>query len=167
MSLLLLGLDSLIVCLAIGALVEGRSRLKLAALFGLADGVAFLIGAGLGWGMLSKAASDVVEIATLILVGLYLLVVAASSARIARWPIWLLPFALIADNLTYGLAGEHTGSVVGEATAQAVSSGLLAFVGLLVAVGVPRVLPVARNVAATRVAGAGLVVAAGGLFLVG
>jgi hypothetical protein len=167
MSLLLLGLDSLIVCLAIGALVEGRSRLKLAALFGLADGVAFLIGAGLGWGMLSKAASDVVELATIILVGLYLLVVAASSTRIARWPIWLLPFALIADNLTYGLAGEHTGSVVGEATAQAVSSGLLAFVGLLVAVWLPRALPAARNVAATRVAGAGLMVAAGGLFLVG
>jgi hypothetical protein len=167
MSLLLLGLDSLIVCLAIGALVEGRSRLKLAALFALADGVAFLIGAGLGWGLFSGAASVVVEIGTLVLVGLYLLVVAASSKQMARWPIWLLPFALIVDNLTYGLAAEHTGSVVGEATAQAVSSGLLAFVGLLVAVWLPRVLPAARDIAATRLAGAGLLVAAGGLFLVG
>jgi hypothetical protein len=167
MSLLLLGLDSLIVCLAIGALVDGRSRLKLAALFGLADGVAFLVGAGLGWGLLSKAASDVVEMGMLVLVGLYLLVVAANSTRIARWPVWLLPIVLIVDNLTYGLAGEHTGSVLGAATAQALSSGLLAFVGLLVAVWLPRVLPVARNVAAARVAGAGLLVAAGGLFLVG
>ena len=36
MSLLLLGLDSLIVCLAVGVLVDGRSRLKLAALFAFA-----------------------------------------------------------------------------------------------------------------------------------
>jgi hypothetical protein len=53
MGFLLLGIDSLIACIAIGALVEKRSRLWLAGLFGLADGVAFLIGAGLGWGLLS------------------------------------------------------------------------------------------------------------------
>ena len=41
--------------------------------------------------------------------------------------------ALIADNLTYGLAGEHSGSLFGAATTQALSSSLLALVGLLVA----------------------------------
>ncbi len=167
MSLLLLGLDSLIVCLAVGALVEARSRLKLAALFAVADGVAFLIGAGLGWGLFSATASEAVEMGALVAIGLYLLVIAAGSSHLASWPLWVLPFALTVDNLTYGLAGEHTGAVLGEATAQAVSSGLLAFVGLLVAVWIPRVIPAARRVAATRVAGAGLLVAAGALFLVG
>ena len=41
MHFLLLGIDSLIACLAIGALVERRSWVWLAALFGLADAVAF------------------------------------------------------------------------------------------------------------------------------
>ena len=39
------------------ALVDKCSRVWLAALFGLADGVAFLIGAGLGWAFLSEPRS--------------------------------------------------------------------------------------------------------------
>jgi len=46
MSFLLLGLDSLIVCAAVGPLVDKRWRLPYAALFGVADGLAFLAGAG-------------------------------------------------------------------------------------------------------------------------
>ena len=57
MNFLLLGIDSLIACLAIGALVDRRSWVWLAALFAAADAVAFLIGAGLGWGLMSLAAS--------------------------------------------------------------------------------------------------------------
>ena len=166
MGFLLLGIDSLIACIAIGALVDKRSRLWLASLFGLADGLAFLVGAGLGWGLLSQAASEVVEVGTLVAIGLYLLVVAAGTKQIASWPVWLVPFALIADNLTYGMANETDGSVVGQAATQAVSSSLLAFIGLLVAAWLPRVLPVAR-VSAARVAGAGLLVAAGALAVVG
>lgn len=168
MDFLLLGIDSLIACIAIGALVDRRSRLWLAGLVGIADGVGFLIGAGLGWGLFSKGASEVVEIGTLVALGLYLMVIAAGTRRVAaHWPVWVLPFALTVDNLTYGLAGEQTGSLLADAGAQAVSSGLLALIGLLVAVWLPRVLPVARRVAATRVAGASLLLAAGALFLVG
>jgi hypothetical protein len=167
MSFLLLGIDSLIACVAIGALVEKRSRLWLAGLFGLADGIAFLVGAGLGWGLLSEGASEIVEVGSLVAIGLYLLVVAAGMRHMATWPVWLVPFALIADNVTYGLAGEHTGSLFGEASTQALSSSLLAFVGLLVAAWLPRVLPAARGASAPRFAGAGLLVAAGALFLVG
>jgi hypothetical protein len=166
MGFLLLGIDSLIACIAIGALVDKRSRLWLAGLFGLADGVAFLIGAGLGWGLFSQAASEVVEVGTLAALGLYLLVVAAGTQQLASWPVWIVPFALTVDNLTYGLANETSGSVVGQAATQAVSSASLAFLGLLVAAFLPRVLPVARASAA-RVAGAGLLVAAGALFVVG
>jgi hypothetical protein len=168
MGFLLLGIDSLIACAAVGALVDKRSRVWLAGLFGLADGVAFLIGAGLGWTLLSEAASEVVELGTLVALGLYLLVVAVGTTRVAAHGlVWVLPFALTVDNLTYGVSGEHEGSVLGQAVAQTVPSGLLAFTGLLVAVGLPRVLPVMRHLAATRVAGAGLLVAAGALFLVG
>jgi hypothetical protein len=166
MNFLLLGLDSLIACIAIGALVDRRSWVWLAGLFGLADCVAFLIGAGLGIGLLSGAASELVEMGTLVLLGVYLLVVAAGMAQMtARWAIWLLPLALTADNLTYGLAGQQTGSIAGEALAQTLSSGMLAFLGLFAAVWLPRMVPV--KIETTRIAGAALLVGAGALFLVG
>jgi hypothetical protein len=166
MNFLLLGLDSLIACIAIGALVDRRSWVWLAGLFGLADGVAFLIGAGLGVGLLSAAASEVVEMGTLVLLGVYLLVVAAGTAQMtARWAIWLLPLALTMDNLTFGLAGEQTGTLGGEALAQTLSSGMLAYLGLFVAVLLPRVL--GAKVEATRIAGASLLIGAGALFVVG
>ena len=162
MNFLLLGIDSLIACLAIGALVDRRSWVWLAALFATADAVAFLIGAGLGWGLMSAAASEVIEMGTLVLLGVYLLVVAAGTAQVtARWAVWVLPFALTVDNLTFGLAGEQTSSVL----AQALSSGMLAYLGLFAAVWLPRVLP--AKVEATRVAGAALLIGAGALFLVG
>lgn len=166
MNFLLLGIDSLIACIAIGALVDRRSWVWLAGLFGVADAVGFLIGAGLGWGLMSAAASEVVELGTLVLLGVYLLVVAAGTAEMtARWAIWVLPFALTVDNLAFGLAGQQTGSIPGETLAQALSSGMLAFLGLFAAVWLPRVLP--AKVEATRVAGATLLIGAGALFLVG
>jgi hypothetical protein len=166
MNFLLLGLDSLIACIAIGALVDRRSWVWLAGLFALADGVAFLIGTGLGVGLLSAAATEVVEMGTLVLLGVYLLVVAAGTAQMtARWAIWLLPLALTVDNLAFGLAGEQAGTIAGETLAQTLSSGMLAYLGLFVAVWLPRVLP--AKVEATRIAGATLLIGAGALFLVG
>ncbi len=82
MNLLILGLDSLIACMAIGAIVGGRSCLPLAALFGVADGVAFLIGSAAGW-QLSSSVSDVVETGMLVGLGLYLVVVARLMRRVA------------------------------------------------------------------------------------
>ena len=162
MNFLLLGIDSLIACLAIGALVDRRSWVWLAALFAAADAGAFLIGAGLGWGLMSQAASEVIGMGTLVLLGVYLLVVAAGTAQVtARRAVWVLPFALTLDNLTFGLAGEPTSSVL----AQALSSGMLAYLGLFAAVWLPRVLP--AKVEATKVAGAALLIGAGALFLVG
>jgi hypothetical protein len=165
MGFLLLGIDSLIACIAIGALVDRRSRLWLAGLFGVADGVAFLIGAGLGW-QLSGALTEGLEIGMLVALGLYLLVVAGGTQRVAAlWPVWVVPFALTFDNLAYGVVGEHPGSVVGQAGEQALSSSLLALIGLL---AVAAVLPLReRRVAASRVAGGALLLAAGGFALLG
>ena len=162
MNFLLLGIDSLIACLAIGALVDRRSWAWLALLFGVADAGAFLIGAGLGWGLMSEAASELIGMGTLVLLGVYLLVVAASVGQMtARWAVWVLPFALTLDNLAFGMAGEPTSSVL----AQALSSGMLAYLGLFAAAWLPRVLP--ARVEATKVAGAALLIGAGALFVVG
>jgi hypothetical protein len=167
MGLLLLGLDSLIVCLAIGALVDGRSRLKLAALFGVADGVAFLVGAGLGWQLFSDGASALLTTGMLVALALYLLVVAAGTRQVAaHWPVWILPAVLVFDNLTYGLVGDHAaGSVFQQAGAQALSSALLALVGLLAAAALRPV--IVHRAAPDRVAGGALLLAAAGLVLVG
>jgi hypothetical protein len=167
MSVLLLGLDSLIVCLAVGAIVEGRSRLKLAALFGVADGLAFLVGAGLGWQVFSDRASAILTSGVLVALAVYLLVVTAGTRRIAaRWPVWVLPGALLFDNLTYGLVGDHAvGSLFQHAGEQAVSSALLALVGLLAAAAVRPVIE--HHAAPNRVAGGALLLAAAGLVLVG
>jgi hypothetical protein len=168
MSLLLLGLDSLIVCLAIGLIVDGRSRFKLAALFGVADGVAFLVGAGLGLQLFSEGASMALTTGMLVAFALYLLVVAAGTQRVVgRWTVWALPAVLVFDNLTYGLFGGHAaGSLLEQAGAQALSSSLLAFVAL-VAAGALRPAIEHRGVTPNRVAGGALLLAAAGLVLVG
>ena len=167
MSFLLLGLDSLIVCLAVGLLVDGRSRYALAGLFGVADGVAFLIGAGLGWQLFSEGASTVLTTAMLVALAAYLLVVAAGTKRVAvRWPVWMLPAVLVFDNVTYGLLGDHAaGSVVAQAGAQALSSALLALAGLLAAAAMRPAIE--DRVTPNRVVGGALLLAAAGLVLVG
>jgi hypothetical protein len=169
MSFLLLGVDSLIAAVAIGAIVDRRWRLPLAAAFGVADGGAFLIGAGLGW-QLSAGLTGVLEIGTLAALGLWLIVVAGWSRRAAEvWPVWVLPVALTVDNLAYGAAGNNsTGWLLAHAGEQVLSSSLLALVGLSVAVLLPRVLPAMdRRAFAVGFAGAALLVATGGFALLG
>jgi hypothetical protein len=165
MGFLLLGIDSLIACLAIGAIVDRRWRLPLAALFGVADGTAFLVGAGLGW-TLSAGLTEVLEVGTLAALGAYLLVVAAGSRRLAELPVWLVPIALVADNLAYGVANDYSGSLLAHAGEQALSSSLLALVGLL-AVGAVLKRVEEHRATAVRFAGGALLVAAGGLVLLG
>jgi hypothetical protein len=168
MGFLLLGIDSLIACMAIGAIVDRRWRWPLAAAFGVADGAAFLIGTGLGW-QLSAGATEALEIGMLAGLGLWLLVVAAGTQRVAElWPVWVLPLALTVDNLAYGVAGDQSGSLLGHAWEQALASSLLAFVGLYVAATLPRVVPVMeRRAAAYRVAGAALLLVTAGFVLLG
>ena len=119
MSFLLLGIDSLIAGVAIGALVDKRSRLWLAGLFGLADGLAFLIGAGLGWGLFSQTTSEVrggggARGPRVLPPGRR----RRDEARRRRLgPCGCVPIVLTVDNLTYGLAGEHGGALAGQAVA--------------------------------------------------
>jgi hypothetical protein len=95
----------------------------------------------------------------------YLLVVAAGSPRVAARSVWILPFVLVFDNLTYGLVGDHGNTVVQQAGEQALSSSLMALVGLL---GALALRPVFQDRAApNRVAGGALLFAAAALVLVG
>jgi hypothetical protein len=168
MGFLLLGIDSLIAGMAIGAIVDRRWRLPLAALFGLADAAVFLIAVGLGW-QLSAGATVVLEIGTLGALGLWLIVVAAGTRRVAElWPVWVLPLALTMDNLAYGVASDYSGSLFGHAAEQALSSSLLALIGLSAAGVLPRVVPaLERRAVAIRFAGAALLIATGGFLLLG
>jgi len=168
MGFLLLGIDSLIACIAIGAIVDKRWRLPLAAMFGVADGAAFLVGAGLGL-QLSEGVTIALGTGTLAALGLWLLLVATGTRRVAElWPVWVVPIALTMDNLAYGVASDYSGSLVGHAAEQALSSSLLALIGLYVAGVLPRMLPaLERRTVAVRFAGAALLIATGGFLLLG
>ena len=165
MGFLLLGIDSFIACMAIGAIVDKRWRLPLAAAFGVADGAAFLIGAGLGW-TISGGVTAFLEVGTLAALGAWLVVVAVGTRRVADlWPLWVLPLALTMDNLAYGVANNYSGSPLLE---QAASSALLALAGLYAASLLPRLVPaLERRTVAVRFAGVALLVATGGFLLLG
>lgn len=168
MGFLLLGVDSLIACLAIGPIVSRRSRLPLAALFGVCDGVAFLIGSAFHW-QISAPVVNSVQTAVLVAMGIYLLVVSVGIRRVARTSaVWVLPFALTLDNITYGLVDQSTASVVGQAGQQAASSALLALIGLLAGAVLPRFVPaMQRRAVASGFAGGALILAAGLELVVG
>jgi hypothetical protein len=168
MHFLLLGIDSLIACAAVATVVSPKARVPFAALFGVADGITFLVGAGLGWTISASAAANL-QLGMFLVLGFYLLVVAAGSQRVAAaWPVWVLPLALVLDNLTYGLADDGGRSLLAQASEQALSSTLMALTGLAIGVALPRMVPaLERHVSTYRMAGGALVCAAGALALLG
>jgi uncharacterized membrane protein YhaH (DUF805 family) len=174
MGFLLLGVDSLIACLAIGAIVNRKWRVPFAVCFGIADGGGFLLGTALHWSV-PDGVANVVETTVLLALGVYWIAVAVLSRRASdpgssnRW-VWILPWVLSIDNITYGLidhAWSH--SVAVQALEQAVSSALLAGIGLAVSVYATRAIPAVQRsrIAATGFAGCALILAAGVELLVG
>lgn len=119
-----LSLDSFVVALALGPLIPSRAqRWRLAALFGVCDGVAALIGSGLGWSSLGAAfAARAVPLFVLIC-GVYCLV-AAGWNRFRADPrlAFALPVLMSLDNLVYGFGAPASGFA-----AQAVILGLVSF----------------------------------------
>jgi disulfide bond formation protein DsbB len=164
MGFLLLGIDSFIVCLAISPIIEPHWRWRLAALFGVADAVGFMVGAGLGL-QIAAGASAAAETTLLVLMGLWLIAVAAGTKHAGtRWSLWAIPWVLTIDNLAFGLVGDHSaGSLLSQATEQALSSALMGVAGIVVATGLSRV---TQRAIPTRLAGVALIVAAGALLLV-
>jgi hypothetical protein len=178
MAWLLLGVDSLIACIAVGPIMSRRmSVLPFALLFGICDGGGYLLGTALHWSYpdnLGFLAPTVVAV-----IGVYWIAVAIVSRRAAaaeenpkaHWGVWILPWLLSLDNITYGVVdGVSSGaSVWASAGEQALSSALQAGIGLAVGIGIAYSIPALRRRMwlANATAGGAMIVAAGVLFLVG
>lgn len=171
MGFLLLGIDSLIACFAVGPLVKRRSWLPYAALMGACDGGGFLLGTAFQWSM-PDATASIVETAVFVGLGVYWIAIAVFAPRLVetRW-VWVLPFVLSIDNITYGLidhAWSH--SVAVQAIEQFLATSLLSVVGLLASAAVVRVIPGMKQRSTSFMigfAGAALIIAAPILLAVG
>ena len=113
-----------------------------ALLNGGCDGGGFLLGTAFHWSV-SDSAANVVETAVFVGLGLYWVAIAVFSPRLVqtRW-VWVLPFVLSIDNITYGLidhASSHSLAV--QALEQFLATSLLAMVGLLASAAFARVVP--------------------------
>lgn len=182
MGFLLLGVDSLIACVAIGPVVGRRVAVPLALLFGVCDGAGFLIGTAFHWSM-SDSVSNVVQTAILAAMGVYWIAIAllsrsaakadqqAPASRWGRWGVWVLPFALSVDNITFGIVDgvSKNASVWASAGEQALSSAVQAGIGLAIGMAIAYSIPAVRRhmALANGIAGGALIVAAGALLMVG
>jgi hypothetical protein len=169
---LLLGVDSLIACIAIGPIIGRRAAVPLALLFGVGDGAGFLLGTAFHWSV-SDNVSNIVETGVLVVLGIYWIAIAILSKTMAsaevqsrsRWGIWILPWVLSIDNITYGIVdGIPAHATVWESAGeQALSSALQAGIGLAIGVGLAALFPVVRRrmALANGICGAALIAAAG------
>jgi hypothetical protein len=178
-SWLLLGVDSLIACTAVGPIMDRRWSVLVpfALLFGVGDGGGYLLGCALHWSYpdsLSFLAPLVVAV-----IGVYWIAVAIVSRKAAaaednpkaRWGVWILPWLLSLDNVTYGAVdGVSSGvSVWVSAVEQALSSVIQAGVGLAIGIAIAYSIPALRRHLwmANATAGGAMIVAAGVLHIVG
>jgi putative Mn2+ efflux pump MntP len=149
-------------------------------LFGVGDGGGFLLGSAFHWSV-SDTLSNILQTAILVALGLYWIALAIYSkwaakqelqqSSKARWAVWILPWALSIDNITFGLVDgvpAHA-SVWFSAGEQALSSSAQAGIGLAIGMGLAFLFPVVRRrmALANGIAGAALIVAAGALLFVG
>lgn len=175
MGFLLLGVDSLIACLAVGPIISKRARVPFAVCFGIGDAAGFLLGTALRFNMPDRVAT-VVETAVLLALGVYWIALAVLSRKVSgtKW-VWILPWVLSIDNITYGLINNHpwTTNVWGQAAEQLLSSALLAGIGIAISVAVVNMIPRLKQWQAENglsmlgFAGGALIVAAGVELLVG
>ena len=61
MGFLLLGIDSLIACIAVGPIIRRRWSVPFAVLFGICDGGGFLLGSAFHWSMPDRV-SNIAEV---------------------------------------------------------------------------------------------------------
>src|SRR5690625_3350307 len=185
MGFLLLGLDSLIASIAVSPIVGRRLWLPYALAFGICDGLGSVVGIVFKVNV-GGALADGLEVATPVVLGRYLLAIAFvgtrlqqrdtagqggagaetgfNSGRWASWLVWILPIAVADDNISYHLLSDSSvGSVLGQSFGlDALSSAVLALIGLLVGAAVARGIPALKRAAVSLpVAGPALILAAG------
>jgi hypothetical protein len=178
-SWLLLGVDSLIACIAVGPIMDRRLSVLVpfALLFGVGDGGGYLLGTALHWSY-PDSWGDLAPVVVAV-IGVYWIGVAIVSKRAAtaednprsRWGIWVLPWLLSLDNITYGAVdGVSSGaSVWVSALEQALSSVIQAGVGLAIGIAIVYSIPSLRRRMwlANATAGGAMIIAAGVLHAVG
>jgi putative Mn2+ efflux pump MntP len=157
MGFLLLGVDSLIACIAIGPIMAKRRAAVLswlAVLFGVGDGAGYLLGTVLHYSMPDSLSSSI-EYGVMVILGVYWLAVALISRSAAkaelsdksRWGVWILPWLLSVDNITYGAVNGVPAhfSVWASAGEQALSSAVQAGIGLAIGIYVVGRIPAIRR----------------------
>ena len=176
---LLLGTDSLIACIAIGPMMSRRMSLlvPLALLFGVGDGLGYLLGCALHWSYPDSWGN--LAPAVVALLGAYWVGVAIVSRKAARaeespkarWGVWILPWLLSLDNITYGAVDgvSHGASAYLSAFEQFASSAIQAGVGLAIGIGIAYSIPAVRRHVwlANGVAGGLMIIGAGVLHQIG
>jgi hypothetical protein len=177
MGFLLLGIDSLIACIAVAPLVGRRIAVPYAVLFGVADGLGYLLGCALHWSFPDSL--DFLAPAVVAIIGVYWIGVAIVSRKAAQaevnpkahWGIWILPWLLSLDNITYGAVdGVSSGASIWlSAFEQTLSSIIQAGIGLAIGLAIVRAIPALRQRMwlSSAVAGGAMLVAAGALYAVG
>jgi len=178
MGFLLLGVDSLIACIAVGPIISRSWAVPLALLFGVCDGAGFLLGTALHWSAPDSLSTDI-EVASLAVLGVYWIAIALFSRKVAsaelqsksRWGVWILPFALSIDNITYGIVDGVPAhySVWASAGVQTLSSAVQAGIGLAIGMGLAAAFPAVRRrmPLANGICGVALLVAVPILLMVG
>jgi putative Mn2+ efflux pump MntP len=150
---LLLGLDGLIVCGALGPVRLGPARrLRLAACFGLCDGLAVFLGSALHVELAAKSFGGIAWFAPLAVgaYGVYVLYLGWRTCAAAAgtdyppgaWLMYGLPACLSLDNLVAGAAVGGAGlPVVLAAGLSGCVSGLMALAGLWAGEAIGKRLP--------------------------
>jgi putative Mn2+ efflux pump MntP len=131
----LLSLDSFIVSVALSPLIKSPfSRWQLASLFGICDGLAFLVGSALSQNAAGLHIDGRLVPFFVVVTGLYCLVAAQwKQFRAQPGLVGILPVLMSLDNLTYGAGvGQLTASVFVQALALAVVSLAMATTGLYI-----------------------------------
>ena len=175
-SWLLLGTDSLIACIAVGPIMAKRSLAVLssfAVLFGVGDGLGYLLGCAIHWSYpdsLGFLAPTVVAVIGAYWIGVAIVSRMAAKAELAEkshWGLWLLPWLLSLDNITYGVVdGTSNGASIWlSAFEQFLSSALQAGVGLAVGIGLAAVIPGLRRRMWLANATAGVLMITGGVVM--
>lgn len=179
MGFLLLGVDSLIACIAVGPIMAKRSLAVLAwftVLFGVGDGAGFLVGTAFHYSM-PDSLSNSIEYGVLLILGIYWLIVALASRMAARaeltekshWGVWLLPWLLSVDNITYGAVDGVPAhfSVWESAGEQFLSSAVQAGIGLAIGIAIVAAFPaVRRRMPLANALSGVLIIAGAGVMLV-
>jgi len=129
-----LSFDSFIMSFALGSIVPSPTqRWRLAALFGVSDGLAVLVGSALGQGVWRHDVAHNIVLIYVLAYGICCLVAAQwNKFRANPRLVFAVPVLMSLDNLAYGIgAGRSSTGIVESAAVLGLTSFALAMPGVL------------------------------------